>query len=105
MSEKDERWEAEDEKEDVEAHAHGGHGKAMTDEPRSGSTSYGEDFRPIIRLVVNSSKSFRKEETCRTVKSASGASSAAVTRRKTTMRSRPPPKADGGAGGRRRSLR
>jgi hypothetical protein len=44
MSEKDERWEAEDEKEDVEAHAHGGHGKAMTDEPRSDEEESGDDF-------------------------------------------------------------
>ena len=51
MSEQEERYQSEEkdkEKDEVEAHHHGGHGKAMTDEPRSDEES-GEDFEAHMK--------------------------------------------------------
>ena len=48
MSEQEERHQSEEEKDEVEAHHHGGRGKAMTDEPRSDEES-GEDFEAHIK--------------------------------------------------------
>ena len=48
MSEQEERKEGEEEKDEVEAHHHGGRGKAMTDEPRSDEES-GDGFEAHMK--------------------------------------------------------
>ena len=54
MSEQDEREmvrrEGEEEKDEVEAHGHGGRGKAMTDEPSADEES-GDDFEAHAKKV------------------------------------------------------